>query len=182
MGFTFSKLTPLGLDMPAFSLPSAQGQYWSNADLQGTPTVLAILCNHCPYVHAVEDRIDQLTRDYRGRIQVIGINANDPDAYPEDSFEAMVQRSQHKDYAFPYLWDQSQDLARSLGAECTPDFFLFNTHHRLVYRGRLDDSWKDPQLVTSQDLRKAIEGILNHQPISTDQKPSLGCSIKWRNL
>ncbi|MFZ9999612.1 MAG: hypothetical protein ACO3F8_03365 [Holophagaceae bacterium] len=92
----------------------------------------------------------------------------------------MVQRAKSKHYVFPYLWDESQDFVRALDAVCTPDFFLYDQDHQLVYRGRLDDSWKDPHLVTTQDLRQAIEAILNYQPVSQDQKPSLGCSIKWR--
>ena len=180
MALTLSKMTPLGMLMPSFVLPSAQGKVWSKTDIAVLPSVLIVMCNHCPYVQAVEDRINQLARDYQGRIHVVGINANDAEAYPEDNFEAMVDRSNLKHYAFPYLWDESQDLARALGAVCTPDFFLFNENHILVYRGRLDDSWKDPAQIQHQDLRDAVEAVLNHRPVSLDQKPSLGCSIKWR--
>lgn len=182
MGLTHSKMIPLGSAIPTFSLLSTSGQYWSDLDLLNSPSLLVVMCNHCPYVQAVDDRINQLAHDYRGCIQVLGINANDADAYPEDSFDAMVVRSQEKDYAFPYLWDQSQDLVRALGAECTPDFFLFNARGQLVYRGRLDDCWKDQKRVQHQDLREAIEAILNNLPVSDIQKPSLGCSIKWRSL
>ncbi len=182
MGLTKSDHANIGSLMSAFSLMSTEGRLWTNRDLGELPTLMVVMCNHCPYVQAVDDRINNLAKDYRGRLQVFGINANDPVAYPEDNFEAMIERYKLKGYQFPYLWDESQAFVRSLGAVCTPDFFLFNEVHQLAYRGRLDDSWKDPQQVKSQDLREAIEAILNHRPVSIDQKSSLGCSIKWRSL
>ena len=182
MSLTESSNGHIGSFIPDFSMISSEGRLWTNQDIGALPSLMVVMCNHCPYVQAVDDRINNLAKDYRGRLQVFGINANDPVAYPEDNFEAMIERSKLKGYQFPYLWDESQAFVRSLGAVCTPDFFLFDEIHQLAYRGRLDDSWKDPQRVKIQVLREPIEAILNHRPVSIDQKSSLGCSIKWRNV
>jgi hypothetical protein len=112
---------------------------------------------------------------------VVGINSNDAVTYPDDSFEAMRARAKAKGYVFPYLWDEEQTVARDLGAVCTPDFFLYDSHRRLQYRGRLDDNWKDATRVTRQDLKEAIGGVLaEKEPLET-QYPSMGCSIKWKH-
>ncbi len=182
MGLTESAKGSLGSSIPYFSLPSTEGRIWTSQDLQSLPALLVVMCNHCPYVQAVDDRINDLAHHYKDRLQILGINANDSVTYPEDNFEAMVERSKTKNYIFPYLWDESQDFVKALGGVCTPDFFLYDQMHRLAYRGRLDDSWKNPQQVKKRDLVDAIESILNCQPVSTDQKSSLGCSVKWRPL
>ncbi len=125
--------------------------------------------------------MNDLAKGYRGRCAVVGINANDAVTYPDDSFEAMRQRAVAKGYTFPYLWDEEQTVARRFGAVCTPDFFLYDSHRRLAYRGRLDDNWKDASRVTRQELREAIEGVLaGREPLEV-QLPSMGCSIKWRS-
>ena len=111
---------------------------------------------------------------------MVAINSNDAEAYPEDSFEAMVARAKTKDYAFPYLWDEDQRVARALGAVCTPDFFLYGSHRHLAYRGRLDDNWKEPDRVKRPELRAAIEAMLKNHAPEAIQHPSVGCSIKWK--
>lgn len=181
MALTESTMMPLGTTCPDFTLPGVDGRLWSRDDFHCPALLVVVMCNHCPYVQAIDDRLNDLARAFAGRCAVVGINANDAVAYPEDSFESMRARAQAKGYAFPYLWDEEQAVARALGAVCTPDFFLFDSHRRLAYRGRLDDHWKDPARVTRQELWEAIEGVLaGHDPLEV-QHPSLGCSIKWRS-
>jgi hypothetical protein len=132
-------------------------------------------------VQSIDDRLNALAKAYAGRCAVVGINSNDAVAFPEDSFKAMRARAKAKGYVFPYLWDEEQTVARDLGAVCTPDFFLYGSHRHLNYRGRMDDNWKDATRVTHQDLKEAIERVLNgKEPLET-QYPSMGCSIKWKH-
>ena len=132
-------------------------------------------------MQAIEHRSDALARAYAGRCAVVGINANDAVTHTDESFAAMQARALAKGYAFPYLWDEEQTVARALNAACTPDFFLYDSHRRLQYRGRLDDNWKDASRVTRQELQEAIEGVLaGREPLEV-QQPSMGCSIKWRS-
>lgn len=180
MALTESTLAPLGSECPAFDLPGVDGRNWTNADFQAPLLLVVVMCNHCPYVRAVDDRINALARDYEGRCDVVAINCNDATAYPEDSFEAMCDRSRAKGYVFPYLYDASQVVARAFGAVCTPDFFLYDRARTLAYRGRLDDNWKDEAAVTRRELRDAIDALLAGHPAPAEQKPSLGCSIKWK--
>jgi peroxiredoxin len=175
-----STMVPLGAPCPDFTLPGADGQLWSLRDFHEPALLVVVMCNHCPYVQAVDDRINALAKAYEGRCGVLGINANDALTYPEDSFEAMRKRAKAKGYVFPYLWDEEQVVARALGATCTPDFFLYDSHRRLVYRGRMDDNWKDAARVTREDLKEAIEGLLAGQDPLEVQLPSMGCSLKWR--
>jgi peroxiredoxin len=176
-----STMVPLGTPCPDFTLPGVDGRLWSLRDFHCPALLVVVMCNHCPYVQAIDDRLDALARAYAGRCAVVGINANDAVTYPDDSFEAMRLRAKAKGYAFPYLWDEEQTVARALGAVCTPDFFLYDSHRRLMYRGRLDDNWKDASRVTRQELQVAIEGVLaGREPLEV-QQPSMGCSIKWRS-
>ena len=131
-------------------------------------------------LQAIDDRLNQLAKAYAGRCGVVALNANDAVTHPDDSFEAMRQRALARGYAFPYLWDEEQTVARALGAACTPDFFLYDSHRRLVYRGRLDNNWKDASRVTRQDLKEAIDGLLAGDEPQESQHPSMGCSIKWK--
>lgn len=180
MALTESTMVPLGSPCPDFTLPGVDGRLWSLHDFHCPTLLVAVICNHCPYVQAVDDRLNDLAKAYRGRCAVVGISANDAVAFPEDSFEAMRRRAEAKGYAFPYLWDEEQSVARDLGAVCTPDFFLYDAHRRLAYRGRLDDNWKDAARVTRQDLREAIEAALAGREPLDPQHPSLGCSLKWK--
>ena len=176
-----STMVPLGTACPDFTLPGVDGRLWSLRDFHCPALLVVVMCNHCPYVQAIDDRLDALARAYAGRCAVVGINANDAVTHPDDSFAAMQARAQAKGYAFPYLWDEEQTVARALNAACTPDFFLYDSHRRLQYWGRLDDNWKDASRVTRQELQEAIEGVLAGREPLEIQQPSMGCSIKWRS-
>ena len=176
-----STMVPLGTACPDFTLPGVDGRLWSLRDFHCPALLVVVMCNHCPYVQAIDDRLDALARAYAGRCAVVGINANDAVTHPDDSFAAMQARARAKGYAFPYLWDEEQTVARALNAACTPDFFLYDSHRRLQYRGRLDDNWKDASRVSRQELQEAIEGVLAGRDPLEVQQPSMGCSIKWRS-
>jgi len=180
MALLESTMVPLGAPCPDFTLPGVDGRLWSLHDFHTPALLVVVMCNHCPYVQAVDDRLNALARAYAGRCAVVGINANDAVTYPDDSFEAMRRRAQTKGFVFPYPWDQGPPVARDPGAVCTPDFFLYDSHRRLSYRGRLDDNWKDAARVARQELREAIEGVLAGNEPQEVQHPSMGCSIKWR--
>lgn len=180
MALVESSMVALGTPCPDFSLPGVDGRPWSRGDFTSELLLVVIMCNHCPYVQAVDDRINRLARACAGRCDVVAINPNDATAYPEDGFEAMQERAAMKDYAFPYLRDEDQSVARSFGALCTPDFFLYDRNRTLRYRGRLDDNWKDPDAVKRRDVREAIEALLEGSEPEALQRPSMGCSIKWK--
>jgi thiol-disulfide isomerase/thioredoxin len=180
MALVESTMVPLGTPCPPFDLPGVDGRWHRREDFTAPALLVVVMCNHCPYVQAVDDRINALARDYAGRCDVVGINPNDAAAYPDDSFQAMQARAAAKGYAFPYLHDEDQSVARAFGAVCTPDFFLYGRERRLAYRGRLDDSWKDASAVRRQDLREALEAVLAGREPAPDPKPSMGCSIKWK--
>lgn len=138
-------------------------------------------CNHCPYVIAVQDRFNQIAKDYSDKsFALVAINPNDKEAYPEDSFENMKLRAKEKGYVFPYLRDETQEVAHAYDAVCTPDIYLYDEKRILRYRGRIDDNWKDETKVTRNELRMAIEALLNDKPIDFDTTPPMGCSIKWK--
>jgi peroxiredoxin len=167
---------------PDFALPAVDGKTYSLADFRKAE-VLAVMfiCNHCPYVKAVEDRLIALGNYFKNKpVQFVAICANDAEGYPDDSFENLKKRWAEKKYPFPYLHDEEQTVAKNFGAVCTPDFFVFDKNRRLQYRGRLDDSWKEPAKVTKEELKGAIETMLNNKPVPKEQNPSMGCSIKWR--
>ncbi len=167
---------------PDFDLPSVDGRRCQLSDFS-SKQVLAVLfiCNHCPYVKAIEDRLIALEREFHGQnVQLVGICANDPTHYPEDDPASLLKRWQEKNYGFPYLIDESQQTARAYGAVCTPDLFVFDASRRLAYHGRLDDNWQEPAQVTRRDLALAIQALLTGQRPSAEQIPSMGCSIKWK--
>ena len=180
MALMESGMVALGTPCPDFALPGVDGRMWAREDFREPLLLVVVMCNHCPYVQAVDDRINQLARDYAGRCAVVGINPNDAAAYPDDSFEAMQARAKAKGFAFPYLHDESQAIAKAFNAVCTPDFFLYGPDRKLRYRGRLDDSWKDPEAVKARDLQAAIEALLAGRDPDAIQRPSMGCSIKWK--
>ena len=180
MALMESGMTALGSVCPDFRLPGVDGREWGLGDFRTPLLLVVVMCNHCPYVQAVDDRINALAKAFAGRCDVVAISPNDAQAYPEDSFAAMQTRAHLKGYVFPYLYDASQETARAFGAVCTPDFFLYDGARRLAYRGRLDDNWKEAERVTREDLRMAIEALLAGTPVAHPQKPSMGCSIKWR--
>lgn len=171
----------LGSSMPSFTLQDVQGRTVSSEDYAGLPVVVIFLCGHCPYVQAVEERYTKLARDYMSRgIAFVGICSNDYSRYPEDSPQALRKRAQEKNYPFPILIDESQQVARAFGAQCTPEFFFYDKSHKLYYHGRLDDNWKDPKAVSRHELRNALEAYLRQEPPPQPQYPALGCSIKWK--
>lgn len=166
---------------PDFSVRATDGKTYSKSDFVNSKGFLVMfICNHCPYVKAIEDRLIVLGEFLKERnFPVIAVCSNDGQSYPEDSFENLKKRSQEKKYPFVYLCDESQSMAKSFDAICTPDFFLFDGNSKLVYRGQLDNSWKDPKLVTHEDLKEAVLALIAGKPISAKQESSMGCSIKW---
>jgi peroxiredoxin len=172
-------MVPLGTAMPSFSLPDPRGEVVSSGDLADASAVLIIfMCNHCPFVKLVKDELQRLAGDYRPRgVAIIGINPNDVDNYPDDSPEKMAEEG----YEFPYLYDETQTVARAFDAACTPDFFLYDKAGKLAYRGQLDDARpKSETPVTGADLRAAIDAVLDGRPSPEPQIPSIGCNIKWK--
>lgn len=173
----------LGTVAPDFALPDTRGKIVSLADFRGAPALLVFfICNHCPYVKHVRAELARLGRDYQPRgVAVVGISANDAQNYPEDSPARMAEEAREAGYTFPYLFDETQQVAKAYRAACTPDFFLFDGQQRLVYRGQLDGSRPGNGLpVTGQDLRAALDAVLAGRAVAKDQQPSLGCNIKWK--
>lgn len=180
---TLSTMMPLGTSAPDFALPDTEGRTVRPADFKDAPALLVIfMCNHCPYVKHVRAGLADLGRALQAKgVAVVGINANDVQTYPDDSPEKMRAEVAEAGYTFPYLYDESQEVAKAYTAACTPDFFLFDADRRLVYRGQMDDSRPgNNEPVTGKDLRVAVDALLAGRPISPEQKPSMGCNIKWR--
>ena len=180
---TPSTMLPLGTTAPDFSLPNVDGRTVSLADAVGPKgTVVMFICNHCPFVKHVADQLAALGRDVMTLgIGVVAISSNDVSTHPADSPEQMVHESEDRGYPFPYLYDEAQEVAKAYHAACTPDFFLFDAARKLVYRGQLDASRPGNELpVTGADLRAAIDAVLAGRPVATEQRPSLGCYIKWK--
>jgi peroxiredoxin len=180
---TLSTMLPLGTKAPQFRLSDPEGRSVSSDDFKDARALLVIfMCNHCPFVKHIRSGLAELAREYEARgVGVVGINANDADNYPDDSPEKMAEEIKQAGYTFPYLFDESQEVAKAFQAACTPDFFLFNNARQLVYRGQFDDSRPGNGLpVTGKDLREAIEAVLDNRPVGKQQKPSVGCNIKWR--
>ena len=178
---TYVEKLNLGMKAVPFQLKGVDDQiHHFKPESMTTPFLVMFICNHCPYVKAIEDRLITLGQDFaKKNIPVYAICSNDPNDYPEDSFENMKLRSQQKKYSFLYLHDDTQKVAKAYGAICTPDFFLFNKKAELAYRGRLDDSWKDALMVQKRELYEAGLELLQKDQISTQQTPTMGCSIKW---
>ncbi len=183
MALTPSTMLPLGTPAPDFSLPDTEGKTVSLDDFKDAPALLVIfMCNHCPYVIHVREGLAQLAREYQEKsVAIVGINANDVSNFPQDSPEKMKEEANAVGYVFPYLFDESQEVAKAYHAACTPDFFLFDKDQKLVYRGQMDSSRPNSEIpVTGEDLRRAMDAVLAGQPVPKDQKPSMGCDIKWK--
>lgn len=183
MARTNSTMLPLGTKAPDFSLVNIDGQTVSLSDFQDAPALLVIfMCNHCPYVIHVSEELARLTSEYQQKgVAVVGISSNDAAAYPADSPEQMVAEAEKRGYTFPYLYDETQEVAKAYRAACTPDFYLFDREQKLVYRGQMDASRPDSGIpVTGADLRAALDAVLAGQPVPEDQNPSIGCNIKWK--
>ncbi|MGQ9487109.1 MAG: thioredoxin family protein [Armatimonadota bacterium] len=165
-----------------FHLKGVDGKTYSLQDFADKPViVLFFWCNHCPYVKAYEERTIRLAREFADRAAFVAINANDPIQYPEDSFENMQRVAQEKDYPFPYLFDETQEVARAYNAVRTPEFFVFDQARTLKYHGRLDDNWEQPDQVQHQYLRDAIEALLKGELPSHSDVAPVGCTVKWKN-
>ncbi len=183
MARTPSTMLPLGTPAPAFSLPEpTSGKHVSLAEFSGKPLVVIFICNHCPYVKHIASRLAQVARTYQqSGVAFVAINSNDVSNYPDDSPDKMVEMSNYYGFTFPYLFDERQAVAKAYRAACTPDLYLFDRGHRLVYRGQFDGSRPGNAVpVTGQDLMDAIDALLAAAPLPDEQKPSLGCNIKWR--
>ena len=183
MSLTPSTMLPLGTSAPPFSLPDVSGKTVSIADFQNAPALLVMfICNHCPYVKHVRSGLAQLARDYQAQgVAVVAISSNDVMSHPDDSPAKMAVEAKEAGYTFPYLYDESQAVARAYQAACTPDFFLFDREKRLVYRGQLDDSRPGNGIpVSGKDLRAALDAVVAGKPVASEQKPSIGCNIKWK--
>ncbi|HVK60699.1 MAG TPA: thioredoxin family protein [Bdellovibrionales bacterium] len=182
MALTYTPDPEIGKPCPDFTLPATDGKTYSRSDFAGSDAFLVMfICNHCPYVQAIQDRLVELGRHFEGKsVKIAAISSNDADEHPEDSFPKMKELAEAKRFPFPYLYDESQQVAKTFGAVCTPDFFLYDRSMMLTYRGRLDDSWKDPKAVRTQELKNAIEALLAGRKPSADQTPSMGCNIKWK--
>jgi peroxiredoxin len=173
---------PIGDPIIDFNLPATDGKNYNQSDFSDKKVlVLIFMCNHCPYVHAIIDRLIAIQSDYADKsVQLIGINANDSENYPEDSFDAMKEWHDEKGMNFVYLHDEDQSVAKAYKAQCTPDIYVYNQDRQLVYHGRIDDNWQDEYAVTKQELREALDAILEEHPLSENQLPTIGCSIKWK--
>jgi len=184
MARTPSNMMPLGTIAPDFSLPNTiTGETVTLSDLKSDiATVLMFICNHCPYVKHVQGELVKLANDYQAKgISFIAISANDVVNYPDDSPEKMKIVAQQLGYPFPYLYDETQEVAKAYQAACTPDFYIFDKDLKCVYRGQLDDARPKNNLpVTGKDIRAALDAILAGQAVNSDQKPSIGCNIKWK--
>jgi len=183
MALTPSNMLPLGTPAPAFALQATDGRIVSLQDLAASKLLLvAFICNHCPFVKHVRAELARLGEDCRRLgVAMVAINSNDTDAYPSDNMDNMRQEAAAAGYTFPYLLDTTQQVARAYDAACTPDFYLFDAGRRLVYRGQLDGSRPGNDIpVTGGDLRAAIHAALAGLPAAADQKPSIGCNIKWK--
>ena len=189
MAITESTMMDLGQQAPSFSLPAAnpnvddRGETLRSLDDYDDADALVVVftCNHCPYAKHVEDALLAMAREYQNRgVQFIAICSNDAERYPDDSFESMAQRAEEKEYPFPYLQDESQEIARAYEAACTPDFYVFDADRTLRYRGRFDETRPDAGEAHGGDLRQALDEMLENGEVMLEQKPSMGCNIKWK--
>jgi peroxiredoxin len=184
MALTPSTMLPLGTKAPDFNLPdTVSNNELSLDDIKSdVATVIMFICNHCPYVKHIQSELSRIATDYAAKnINFAAISANDAENYPADSPEKMKEFAQQNHFSFPYLYDESQETAKSYQAACTPDFYVFDNNLKCVYRGRFDDSspGKDAP-VTGKDLRNALDNLIGGKTINPDQIPSIGCNIKWK--
>ena len=184
MARTESVMLPLQTPAPDFALPDVTtGAIIKLADFAGRDAVLVMfICRHCPFIQHVERGLAQLGRDYSKKsLGIVAISSNDTFSFPEDAPESLREQAVEAGFIFPYLFDETQEVARDYGAACTPDLFLFNRERKLVYRGQFDSSRPGNDIpVTGEDVRQAIDAVLADKPVKAEQKPALGCSIKWK--
>ena len=179
---TPSTMLPLGTTMPDFKLPDYDGNMHNSADYKNSPTLVMFICNHCPYVRHIVEKLSERAKEYQEQgVDVVAISANDVEQYPDDSPENMKAFAEQHDFSFPYLFDESQGVAKAYKAACTPDLYLFDGSNELVYRGQFDGSRPGNDVpVTGEDLTDAVHRLLNDEPIPEEQTPSVGCNIKWK--
>lgn len=172
----------VGTSMPSFELPDVFGKVHSSTQYHDKDVlVVMFICGHCPYVQAIEERLVNLGTYFENQsVQFLGVCSNDAKDYPEDSPASLRKRVEYFQYSFPYLIDETQQVAQDFDAVCTPDIFVFNKERKLAYHGRVDDNWKNPDIVSKEELKEAIEHILENGTGPEDQVPSIGCSIKWK--
>ena len=183
MSLTYSSMLPLGTKLIAFELiDTVSEKNFSSDELEiSKPTLIMFICNHCPYVIHYHSEIQKIYKDYKDQINMVAISSNDIDNYPQDAPKHMQDLWKELGLSFPYLFDETQMVAKAYKAECTPEFYLFDSNRKLVYRGRLDESSPNSAILPSgKDLRDAIENLLNEREISLEQFPSMGCNIKWK--
>ena len=182
MSLTYSSMLDLDTNFIEFDLINTlNNENFKSVSLDNKPILIMFICNHCPYVIHYHDEIKKLNDDYSNQINMIAISSNDAINYPQDGPNEMKEMWKKLKISFPYLYDETQEIAKAYKAECTPEFYLFNEQKRLVYRGRFDDtSPASNQAPHGSDLRKAIACMMNNQKISTNQFPSMGCNIKWK--
>ena len=190
MSLTPSTMIALGTVAPDFALPEPDGNTVTREQFAGRPLLVMFICNHCPYVKHVAPELARIGKDYGDRVGIVAIQSNDVENYPDDSPEKMKEEVALRGYTFPYVSDADQSVAKAYSAACTPDFFLFDSEHKLAYRGQLDDT--RPHRVASgqyddrdgqadgRDLRAALDQVLAGQEVSASQVPSMGCNIKWK--
>jgi peroxiredoxin len=183
MAMTPSMMLELGTPLPSFRLPDFNGNFISSDDFHGAPGLLVVfICPHCPFVGHIRKDFAEFARQYQSKgLAILTINSNDNIAFPDDSPEGMRNEAARAGYTFPYLVDETQEVAKAFHAACTPDFFLFDSNRRLVYRGQFDDSRpRNSVPITGSDIRAAADAVLQNHTPSLDQKPSIGCNIKWK--
>ncbi len=183
MAETPSTMAALGMAAPDFALPDADGRTMALGDFADAPGLLVVfMCNHCPFVKHIREELARSVRRYQDQgFAVVGISSNDAETFPQDGPEAMAREVERFGYTFPYLFDEDQSVAKAYKAACTPDFFLFDHERRLVYRGQFDGSRPGNEVpVTGADLGAAVDALAEAEPISPDQRPSIGCNIKWK--
>jgi thiol-disulfide isomerase/thioredoxin len=185
MALTPSSMQELGIKAPAFKLKdTVSGKQLSLSELKSDKaTVIMFICNHCPFVNHVIHELVKLGKEYISKgISFVAISSNDVASFPDDAPDKMTEKAKALQFPFPYLYDETQEVAKAYGAECTPDFFVYDKDLALVYRGQLDDSRPSNKIpVTAEDLRNALDCILRNAPVPEDQKPSIGCNIKWKS-
>jgi len=179
---TASTMLSLGTQAPDFSLLNVDGKMVSRSDFSGKPLLVVFMCNHCPFVIHIQKALAEFGVEYQARgLAMVGISSNDAIAYPQDGPDRMKEEAKSAGYTFPYLFDATQDVAKVYCAACTPDIFLFDKNHGLVYRGQFDSSRPGNGVaVTGQDLRAAADAVLAGQPVAAEQRASIGCNIKWK--
>lgn len=179
-----STMLPLGTEAPSFNLfEPLTGKFINFDDYNQSKAYLVLfICNHCPYVKHLHPKLAQLSKEYQDKgVAVFAISSNDTNRYPEDNTIMMIEELKQKDFTFPYLFDEDQSVAKAYHAACTPDFYLFNAQKKLVYRGQFDDSRPGNGLpLTGESLKKALDNVLSNQQPDSNQKPSIGCNIKWK--